>query len=223
MSTAPTARCCGRLLLDPQGEVSHADEGALALLALPGSPLRLRASRLLAPEAATELREMLAAAARGTAGALALPRRGRWPLTLRAEPARAGQGCVRVTLRDPALGGPDAALLAGLFQLTPTEVRVALALVAGRSPREICAELGVQPNTVKSHLQRLLAKSGTRRQGELVSLLLRSAAVVDPPAGAGVRDATAPALIRSEGDALRPDRQSPRTIQPRVVAQESVN
>lgn len=56
--------------------------------------------------------------------------------------------------------------------LTAAETRIATRLVDGRSPREIAAELGVGVSTVRTHLARIFAKTGTSRQAELVSFLL---------------------------------------------------
>jgi DNA-binding CsgD family transcriptional regulator len=69
---------------------------------------------------------------------------------------------------------PDGARLTGvlerLFDLTPSERRVLGLLLADRSPREIAGELQIAVTTVRTHLQSLFAKTGTRRQSELVAL-----------------------------------------------------
>jgi len=60
--------------------------------------------------------------------------------------------------------------LAALFDLTPNEARVFAHVAAGMTPKEIGAALGVGANTVKSHLAQLFAKTGTRRQADIVRL-----------------------------------------------------
>lgn len=61
------------------------------------------------------------------------------------------------------------------FGLTSTEARVAAGLACGMSTAELALRFGVQPNTIRTHLKRALAKSGSRRQSELVVLLWRRA------------------------------------------------
>jgi DNA-binding CsgD family transcriptional regulator len=58
------------------------------------------------------------------------------------------------------------------FGLTPAECRVALLLGDGRSPREISQTIGVTFNTVRSQMKSIFAKTGVKRQGELIRLLL---------------------------------------------------
>lgn len=69
---------------------------------------------------------------------------------------------------------PDVPLLCELFSLTPAEARVAGKLALGRSLDEIAVELGISLETVRTHAKRALSKTGTDRQGELISLILRS-------------------------------------------------
>ena len=71
----------------------------------------------------------------------------------------------------------DVPLLRDLFSLTPAEARVAGKLATGQSIEEIATEEAVSLETVRTHVKRALAKTGTERQGELISLILRSAPV----------------------------------------------
>jgi len=64
--------------------------------------------------------------------------------------------------------------LGKLYDLSPTELRVASALLEGKSPEEYTQEAGVTMNTVRSQLKNLFRKTGTRRQSELVALLSRA-------------------------------------------------
>jgi DNA-binding CsgD family transcriptional regulator len=70
---------------------------------------------------------------------------------------------------------PDLAMLRELFSLTPAEARVAAKLVLGRSVEEIAAEGDISVLTVRTHVKRVLSKTATSRQAELISLILRSA------------------------------------------------
>jgi len=69
----------------------------------------------------------------------------------------------------------DHEVLSELFFLTPAEARVTAKLGVGRSADEIAEEIGVSLETVRTHIRRVLSKTGTGRQGELISLVLRTA------------------------------------------------
>jgi DNA-binding CsgD family transcriptional regulator/PAS domain-containing protein len=86
------------------------------------------------------------------------------------------QPSLALHLVDPdAAVKPDAATIEKAFALTPAEARVAGKLTLGQSVEEIAAETRTSLETVRTHLKRILAKTGTSRQGELISLILRSA------------------------------------------------
>lgn len=194
----PAGAC---LLLDAQLTVVHVNPAAQHLLAVNTSLLALRRQCLCATGVALALDRALATAARGTRTAIALTRPNRLPLTLRAEPMpAAGRDWVLVTLRDPELDAPDPALLQHLFGLTPTEALVAAGLAQGLDSTELARAMGVQPNTVQSHVKRVLLKSGTRRQSQLVSLILRSAAMPSHPQLAGSARTEAPGLAQTGND-----------------------
>jgi len=59
------------------------------------------------------------------------------------------------------------------LELTSRELQLAALLAQGKDLRESALKLGVAPSTAKSHLDRLFDKSGTRRQAELIALLVR--------------------------------------------------
>ena len=80
---------------------------------------------------------------------------------------------------DPDL--PVKVIEAGLHQvygLTVSESRVAQLLMSGSSLQECCEHLRIRPSTARMHLANLFAKTGVHRQGQLVSLLLKSLGVV---------------------------------------------
>ena len=56
-----------------------------------------------------------------------------------------------------------------MYRLTPTELRVLLAIVDIGGVPEVAAALGVAVTTVKTHLGRLFEKTGVARQADLVS------------------------------------------------------
>ena len=61
--------------------------------------------------------------------------------------------------------------------LTPRERVVAALLAAGKTCREVAAELGVSVKTVDTHRQHVLHKLHVRNNVELVLLLLREQAI----------------------------------------------
>lgn len=69
----------------------------------------------------------------------------------------------------------DSEILGELFLLTPAEARVTAKLGVGHSAEEIAEETGVSLETVRTHIRRVFSKTGTGRQGELISLVLRTA------------------------------------------------
>jgi len=61
-----------------------------------------------------------------------------------------------------------------LYGFTSTEAQLANLLMEGMALEDCCDELGIRRTTVRMHLRNIFAKTGARRQGELVSLLLKS-------------------------------------------------
>jgi DNA-binding CsgD family transcriptional regulator len=58
------------------------------------------------------------------------------------------------------------------YGLTPSETRLALALLEGQSLRAAAAATAISYQTARSQLKQIFAKTGTRRQAELVRALL---------------------------------------------------
>jgi DNA-binding CsgD family transcriptional regulator len=71
---------------------------------------------------------------------------------------------------------PNDEVLVRLFGLTPAEARLAILLIHGKSLTQAAEEFGLSRNTIRSQLQKVFYKTGTTRQGELVSLLWNSLA-----------------------------------------------
>jgi DNA-binding CsgD family transcriptional regulator len=66
-------------------------------------------------------------------------------------------------------------VIAKAYRLTPTELRVLLAIVEIGGVPEVAEALGVAESTVKTHLGRLYEKTGTDRQADLVKLVAKFA------------------------------------------------
>ncbi|MEI6336741.1 MAG: helix-turn-helix transcriptional regulator, partial [Methylococcaceae bacterium] len=64
-------------------------------------------------------------------------------------------------------------LLGKLYDFSPAELKVASALLSGKSPEEYSRQNGASINTVRSQLKALFRKTGVRGQSELLVLLSR--------------------------------------------------
>jgi DNA-binding CsgD family transcriptional regulator len=63
-------------------------------------------------------------------------------------------------------------LLAQSYRLTPSEARLAEAMLAGGGLRQAADLAGMTYETARWYLKLLFQKTGTRRQAELVALLI---------------------------------------------------
>jgi DNA-binding CsgD family transcriptional regulator len=68
---------------------------------------------------------------------------------------------------------PDPRLLQELFELTPSESAVAVALLLHDDLDSIATERGISLETVRMHVKHVLRKTGTPSQKKLTSLLTR--------------------------------------------------
>jgi DNA-binding CsgD family transcriptional regulator len=66
---------------------------------------------------------------------------------------------------------PRSDAISKAFKLTPTELRVLLAIVELGGVPEVAAALGVANTTVRTHVNRLFEKTGTARQADFVKLV----------------------------------------------------
>jgi DNA-binding NarL/FixJ family response regulator len=55
------------------------------------------------------------------------------------------------------------------LEISPRELEVLQNLAAGRSNKEIAAQLAVSPNTVKTHVARLFEKLGAKRRTDAIN------------------------------------------------------
>ena len=179
----------GMFLVDADGRIVHANASGQALLD-ERSVLRAGGGKVaaIAADADRELTQTLATAGGGDAAVgvkgIAVPLTARTgeryvahvlPLTS-GERRRAGTGYAAATaalfVRKATLdvrSPPET--IARLYKLTPTELRVLLAIVEVGGVPEVAEELGIGEATVKTHLHRLFAKTETTRQAELVKLV----------------------------------------------------
>lgn len=90
------------------------------------------------------------------------------------EEERAGRGRALVLLRS----GKDMSeiltnSLRRLFRLSPAEAAIAVALSTGMDLIELSRQRRVRLNTLRSQVASIMAKTGTRRQAQLVALVAR--------------------------------------------------
>jgi DNA-binding CsgD family transcriptional regulator len=178
----------GVVLVDAFGRIVRANVSGHALLA-EGSVLSAAGRKLVANDAGAEqaLHDVFLAAAGGDAAVgvkgIAVPLTARsgerhvahvLPLTSGAR-QRAGTSYAAVAavfVHKAALETPSPPeVVARTFNLTPSELRVLLCVVEVGGVAETAVALGIAETTVKTHLRRLYAKTGTGRQAQLVKLV----------------------------------------------------
>ena len=176
------------ILLQPDGRIAHANAAALDVLRRADGLVYADGGLAGATSGVTaRIRALVHRAAglrtRALAGSMWLPRPS-------GDPAL---GLVIVPLdrdrdRDWLLPSPPAMLasiadpsarpvlagthLAALFALTPAEAALAHDLLDGETVIAIARRTGRSVNTVRTHLSRLMTKTGTTRQADLTRLLL---------------------------------------------------
>ena len=172
------------LIIDKQGEVIRANPRAERLL---HGDVRIVSRRLTAMDvnATAALDGALSRLVRNPESPallppIALPREGRLPLMayplrlsdLGANPFAAGRAFI--VLVDPEeRRRPPEATLRDVFGLTIAEARLAARLACGEALETIADDLNITKETARFHLKRIFAKTGVRRQAELVALFAR--------------------------------------------------
>jgi DNA-binding CsgD family transcriptional regulator/PAS domain-containing protein len=178
----------GMCLVDAEGRIVHANAAGHAILAA-GDILYDVGGRLAACDTQINqaLREVFAAAGQGDAAlgtkGIAMPLIGKdgeryvahaLPLTSGAR-RRAGIAYTAVAalfVRKAALAmSSRPEVISKAFKLTPSELRVLLAIVEVGGVPEVAAALGVADTTVRTHVSRLFEKTGASRQADLVKLV----------------------------------------------------
>lgn len=91
----------------------------------------------------------------------------------RAVPGIGGSVAALVFLMDSSAPEPSrSGILTGAYGLTPNEARIADLLASGRDVAQIAEMLRLTQETVRFYIKRSLAKTGSRRQADLVRLVL---------------------------------------------------
>lgn len=181
----------GAILLDDRGRVTYANRSAAELLGV--EPGLSEPERTAARDPRTEA--LYRTVQREGAEDLELYRHpvdGRplqvmatglsWPNPLGGEARSFARA---IFIGDPKLSSGDPIENLGVaYGFTKSETRLAWLLVGDLTLAEAGGQLGITPNTARTVLKRILAKTGTRRQASLVRLLLSGPAQlrVDAPA-----------------------------------------
>ncbi len=181
---------------DQTGRIHHANGPAHAILTS-GAGLKERMGKLAVdnPRTAPAFALALARAARGDRAiglhgiGVPLERMGEAPMIAYVLPLNqsdtrhvTGGPSVSVFIATAASSMPVAdAVISTLYGLTPAEIRVARNLLAGQNVEAIADTTAVSLNTVRSHVRRVLEKTGCSRQAELVALLASLAPPVSAP------------------------------------------
>lgn len=147
---------------------------------------RLLSRRLVVRQAdeGARLRKLLEAAARmppEIGGTIAISRPPNWrpyvatvfPLPQPGASLLPGAALVAVFIADPHVSpGLPVATLMNLYHLTRAKAAMASRIAAGMNLKQAAGDLRIAPTTARLHLQRVMAKTGAHRQGDLIRLLL---------------------------------------------------
>ena len=174
--------------VDAHARIVHVNIAGHAMLDA-GDVLRRVDGRLVAMDAQVDqaLREACLAAADGGGSlgikgiAIALRAQDGKPYTAHVLPLTSGErghagrtsrAAAALFVRKAALTTPSPPeVIAKSYRLTPTELRVLLAVVDVGGAPEVAEALGVAESTVRSHIARLFEKTGAKRHADLVKLV----------------------------------------------------
>lgn len=186
------------VVVDRRATILCASRSAEELLGR-GDGLLARDARLTAVDTrdarslAAAIAEVASRAARRELGAgaavprvIPIVRRERPPIAVVLVPMRLGGGAsergeharVLAALNDPdRIVRLDPELVARIHGLTPTEAELAVALAEGSTVAEFATQRGCTEQTARTHVKRILSKTGAARQADLVRMLVSSAAM----------------------------------------------
>lgn len=197
----------GVVISDASGAPAFLNTAAREVLS-EGDGLHLDGGRLSATSLSETktLRRLIAAAAAGEAvhpgqGLQVVRPAPRRPLALLVAPAAGRRhlsdrhGCAILTIADPDRAGtPSSIVLQQLHGLTPMEAEVAIEVADGKGLQAVVERLGVSKATVRTHLQHVFEKTGTKRQAQLSWLIAHTCAGLRLEASQTVRMASALSL-----------------------------
>lgn len=166
-------------ILRAQDGLSLSDQGPVAIDRKTTAALRSRIDSAIHPTPGREL---------AGGGFMGLPRpSGRrdfpvliTPILGREQSRRLAGAAVVLFISDPEFRDVDLSeVLSEIYNLTPAEAELVQLLAQGRSLEEASSIRQVTVNTARSQLKQVFAKTGTRRQSQLLQVVLSSVALVD--------------------------------------------
>jgi DNA-binding CsgD family transcriptional regulator len=174
----------GVMLLDRRARLLFANAAARAL-ETSGALLLRQSVATYSPSHSKRLAELIRSALEGSpGGTMSMPGRiAGQHLTILVSPVRGKDvgrfsdlnvkdAAVLVFIIDPAnRNSIPLARIMDAYDLTQAETRVALASSLGKTVLETAKLLGLSPNTIKTHLRRVFAKTATARQAELARVV----------------------------------------------------
>lgn len=184
-------------LVDAEGLIVHGNAASRSVLDK-GELLRAINGRLTASDAQVDaaLHDAITAAGRSdeemSGKGSAIPLKGRegeryvahvLPLTAgeRRKSGPASTAVAALFVRKAELETmPPSEIIGKTYKLTPTELRVLLAIVNVGGVRQVAGNLGVADTTIKTHLGRLFEKTGVSRQADLVKLVAGYSSMLVP-------------------------------------------
>ncbi|HTI81656.1 MAG TPA: helix-turn-helix transcriptional regulator [Acetobacteraceae bacterium] len=100
------------------------------------------------------------------------------PVPLEHRSETDGRFAVAVLFAAPSAASPaKQKLLAEIYELTPTEARLAQVIATGVGVKEAARALEISPSTARTHLLRIFQKTGVSRQAELAHVVTELAAL----------------------------------------------
>jgi DNA-binding CsgD family transcriptional regulator len=174
------------ILLGAKGEVVNMNRAAVAIVSERDGLLATRSGLRAERPAESSLLEKAIREAASTSnghglsagGTVLVSRRERPPLQIVVSPIRdfaviSQMVAAVVFITDPLRRQrPARDTLRAIYGLTPAECRVALLVGDGHAPRQIAGMVGVSVSTVRSQIKSVFSKTGVKRQGELIRLLM---------------------------------------------------
>ncbi|MBO1023070.1 helix-turn-helix transcriptional regulator [Methylobacterium sp. SD274] len=106
-----------------------------------------------------------------------IPRKNRKPIAIYSIPlgneSDPYENSVVIIIDMEKTQGPSVEVLQRIFNLSPAEASIALLILEGKTPLEIASFKRLSQWTIRTQLAAIYNKTKTRRQSELVTLLLR--------------------------------------------------
>lgn len=178
----------GVILLDGAGRVQHINKTAKLItgsddgLIVSGSSIRTT-NQSSTRGLRRAIQDILSGQIRSEV--LTVPRQVQRPIVLQIFSLAAGASetspAIAILLTDPELKPKlSTEMISRMYESTPAEARLAVALTEGKRLDDIATEFGISPTTVSYHLQNLFRKTHTSRQADLIALLIRGAISFQP-------------------------------------------